>query len=455
MSIKIEEVPPAGPRLERVGIHSHIKGLGVRDGKVQYIADGFVGQIEAREAAYYIVKLIKAGKFAGKGVLFVGPSGTGKTALAIGIARELGKDTPFVQINGAEVYSVEVKKTEFLMRAVRRAIGVRIREWHKVYEGVVKSLDIRYGRHPYNPYLQIPTGATIRLKTTDEEKTLRVPQEIAVQLLEGGVEVGDVIAIDADTGRVYVQGRSEGEEYDIYVSKRRIEIPKGPILKEKEIVRFFTLHDLDTYFAKQRGVISIGALLFGIGVEEREISDEVRKATDELVMKVVNEGKGELVPGVLFIDDAHMLDVECWSFVSRVMESELSPILILATNRGMTKIRGTDEMSPHGIPLDILDRLIIVKTRPYEPNEIREIIKIRAREEKVELTEDALEYLTEIGVKTSLRHSVQLLAPAQLRAKEMGRDKVTKDDVAYVKKLFMSTKESIEYIRQYEGLLLK
>jgi len=453
--IRIEELPPSHPRFERVGIHSHIKGLGVRNGRVEFIADGFVGQVEAREAAYYIVKLIKEGKFSGKAVLIVGPPGTGKTALAIGIARELGPDTPFVQISGAEIYSMEVKKTEFLMRALRRAIGVRIREWRKVYEGVVKSIEFRYGKHPYNPYIQIPIGATIRLKTRDDEKTLKVPEEVAVQLIELGVEEGDIIMIDAETGRVIIEGRVEeeaSEKYDISV-KRRAEIPKGPVFKEKEIVRFFTLHDLDTFQARQQGLIS--AMLFGFVVEEREIPPDIRRQVDEQVKKLVDEGRAELVPGVLFIDDAHMLDIEAWAFLSRAMESELSPIIVLATNRGMAKVRGTDEIAPHGIPLDMLDRLIIIKTRPYTEQEVREIIKIRAREEKVELTDDALEALTKIAVEHSLRHAIQLLAPAQIRAREAGRTKVTREDVEYVKRLFMSVRESVEYIKQYESLLLR
>ncbi len=453
--IRIEEVPSSHTRFERVGLHSHIKGLGVRNGRVEFIADGFVGQVEAREAAYYVVKLIKEGKFGGKAILIVGPPGTGKTALAIGIARELGPDTPFVQISGAEIYSMEVKKTEFLMRALRRAIGVRIREWRKVYEGVVKSIEYRYGRHPYNPYMQIPIGATIRLKTRDDEKTLRVPEEVAVQLIELGVEEGDIIMIDAETGRVVVQGRVEdeaSEKYDVSV-KRRAEIPKGPVFKEKEIVRFFTLHDLDVFQARQQGLVS--AMLFGFFVEEREIPPDIRRQVDEQVRKLVEEGKAELVPGVLFIDDAHMLDIEAWAFLSRAMESELSPIIVLATNRGMAKVRGTDEIAPHGIPLDVLDRLIIIKTRPYSEQEVREIIKIRAREEKIELGEDALEALTKIALEHSLRHAIQLLAPAQIRAKEMGRAKVTREDIEYVKKLFMSVRESVEYIRQYESLLLR
>jgi len=40
------------------------------------------------------------------------------------------------------------------------------------------------------------------------------------------------------------------------------------------------------------------------------------------------------VPGVLFIDEVHMLDIECFSFLNRALEMESSPIVIMATNRG-------------------------------------------------------------------------------------------------------------------------
>ncbi|MGV4385739.1 RuvB-like domain-containing protein, partial [Pandoraea pneumonica] len=36
-----------------------------------------------------------------------------------------------------------------------------------------------------------------------------------------------------------------------------------------------------------------------------------------------------------------MLDIECFSFLNRALESDFAPIVILATNRGITKIRGT------------------------------------------------------------------------------------------------------------------
>jgi TBP-interacting protein len=235
--------------------------------------------------------------------------------------------------------------------------------------------------------------------------------------------------------------------------KRRLEVPKGPIHKEKEITRFFTLHDLDMYQARQQGLVS--AMLFGVFTEEREIPSEVRNAVDSFVKETVDKGNGELIPGVLFVDDAHMLDIETWAFFTKAMEMEMSPIMIFATNRGITKIRGTDIEAPHGIPLDLLDRLIIIRTRPYTEDEVKEIISIRAREEGVKLSGDALDYLTKIGLENSLRYAIQLLTPAQIRAKEQNRDSVTKDDVEYVKGLFLSLKESVQYIKQHEELFLK
>lgn len=449
-SIKIEEVRP---HAERFAAHSHIRGLGIRNGKVEFSADGFVGQTEAREAAYIVVKMIKEGKFAGKGVLIVGPPGTGKTALALGIARELGPETPFVALSGGEIYSLEVKKSEFLMRALRRAIGIKIREWRRVYEGEVRSVEFRYGRHPYNPYLQRVLGATIKLRTKDEEKTLRVPAEIAQQLIELGVEEGDVIMIDEETGTVSVAGRGEGgEQYDV-PARRRVEIPKGPVYKEKEIVRFFTLHEVDMSLARQRGLIS--AMIFGFAEETKEIPDEIRRQADEIVKKTVEEGKAELVPGVLFIDDAHLLDIETFAFLTRAMETEFAPIIIMATNRGFAKVRGTDIEAPHGIPQDVLDRLVIIKTRPYTAEEIREIVSIKAREQNIALGEDALKLLTSIGVEHSLRYALQLLVPAYIIAKERGRSSVAAEDVEYVRRHFISTKESVEYVKSLEGKFLR
>jgi RuvB-like protein 1 (pontin 52) len=61
----------------------------------------------------------------GRAILLAGGPGTGKTALALAVAQELGTKVPFCPIVGSEVYSTEVKKTEALMENFRRAIGTQ------------------------------------------------------------------------------------------------------------------------------------------------------------------------------------------------------------------------------------------------------------------------------------------------------------------------------------------
>ena len=33
-----------------------------------------------------------------------------------------------------------------------------------------------------------------------------------------------------------------------------------------------------------------------------------------------------------------MLDIECFSFLNRALETDMAPILVIATNRGITKL---------------------------------------------------------------------------------------------------------------------
>lgn len=88
--MRIEEVASTS-KTQRVATHTHIKGLGLKeDGSAHAMAAGFVGQEQAREACGVVVDMIKAKKMAGRALLMAGAPGTGKTALALGIAQELG-----------------------------------------------------------------------------------------------------------------------------------------------------------------------------------------------------------------------------------------------------------------------------------------------------------------------------------------------------------------------------
>ena len=60
-------------------------------------------------------------------------------------------------------------------------------------------------------------------------------------------------------------------------------------------------------------------------------------------------------------------------------QSSLAPIVVFATNRGVCTIRGTEMSAPHGIPVDLLDRLVIIRTLPYTPQEmVREVNQVNS-----------------------------------------------------------------------------
>jgi RuvB-like protein 2 len=116
-------------RIERIAAHSHIRGLGLDSSlEARDASEGMVGQLPARRAAGLILQLIRQGKIAGRAVLLAGQPGTGKTALAMGIAKSLGAETPFASVAASDLFSLDLSKTEALTQAFRRAIGVRIKE---------------------------------------------------------------------------------------------------------------------------------------------------------------------------------------------------------------------------------------------------------------------------------------------------------------------------------------
>merc|ERR1712036_186663 len=103
------------------------------------------------------------------------------------------------------------------------------------------------------------------------------------------------------------------------------------LTKRKEVVHVVSLHEIDVINSRQQGFLALFAGDTG------EIRTEVREQIDTKIAEWREEGKADIVPGVLFIDEVHMLDIECFSYLNRALESEKAPIVILATNRGITK----------------------------------------------------------------------------------------------------------------------
>ncbi|KAL3341218.1 hypothetical protein AABB24_025661 [Solanum stoloniferum] len=432
-------------RIERIGAHSHIRGLGLDSSlEPRLSSEGMVGQIPARKAAGIIVKMVQQGKIAGRALLLAGQPGTGKTAIAMGMAKSLGQETPFAMLAGSELYSLDMSKTEALMQAFRKAIGVRIKEEAEVIEGEVVEVQID---RPVVGGAASKTGK-LTLKTTDMETVYDLGAKMIEALGKEKVQSGDVIAIDKASGKITKLGRSfaRSRDYDAMGPQIKfVQCPEGELQKRKEIVHCVTLHEIDVINSRTQGFL---ALFTG---DTGEIRAEVREQIDTKVAEWREEGKAEIVPGVLFIDEVHMLDIECFSFLNRALENDMAPILVVATNRGITTIRGTNYRSPHGIPIDFLDRLLIISTQPYKEEEIRKILDIRCLEEDVEMSEDAKVLLTKIGVNTSLRYAIHLITSAALACQKRKGKAVEVEDITRVYNLFYDVKRSTQYLMEYQS----
>lgn len=412
---------------------------------------------------------------AGRAVLLAGGPGTGKTALALAVSQELGTKVPFCPIVASEVYSTEVKKTEALMENFRRAIGLRVHETKEVYEGEVTELTPEEAENPLGGYGRTISHLLITLRSARGTKKLRLDPSIYEAIQKERVRVGDVIYIEANTGAVKRVGRSDAfaTEFDLE-AEEYVPVPKGEVHKKKQVVQDVTLHDLDIANARPQGGQDVMSMMGQLMKPRKtEITDKLRAEINKVVNKYIDQGVAELVPGVLFIDEVHMLDLECFTYLNRALESSISPIVILASNRGSTTIRGTDNLvSAHGIPPDLLNRLLIVPTHPYSANEIRSIVSTRARLEyssaappslqadkpgaaqglvqTTQLAEDALDLLTKHGERVSLRYAIQLLAPSAILSRCRGSDNnmVTAQDVNEAVDLFWDAGRSAGVLRE-------
>lgn len=445
-------------KYERIASHTHIKGLGIRTNKYETDdMDGLVGQTLARQAASILVEMIKAKKMAGKAILLTGPPGSGKTALAIAISKELGNSVPFCPMVGSEVFSTEVKKTEILMENFRRAIGIRIKEKKEVYEGEITKLIPEETTETLLGYNQTISFVTICLKTMRGTKHLRLDPTIYEDMQREKIQVGDIIYIESNSGLVKRIGRSNAyaTEFDLE-TQQYAPIPKGSVHKQKEIIQDLTLHDLDAANVKPQNNSNVMSLMNNLLKSRKtEITEKLRNEINNVVNKYISQGIAELIPGVLFIDEVHMLDTECFSYLNRALESPLSPIVIFATNRGRCIIRGTEDIiSPHGLPMDLLDRVLIIKTYQYKCSEIINILRIRCKVENVSISEKALETLANHGKNTSLRHCIQLLTPCKLIAEINDKELIKKEDVNEATSIFLDAFRSVKKLRKNPELFL-
>ena len=201
-----------------------------------------VGQAAARKASGVVYKMIQEGKIAGRAILLAGKPGTGKTAIAMGIAQALGEDTPFTTIAGSEIFSLEMSKTEALTQAFRRSIGVRIMEESEIIEGEVVEIQVD------EPTAGGDKTGRLTLCTTEMETVYDLGTKMIEALQKEKVSAGDVITIDKASGKISKLGRSftRSRDYDAMGPQTRfVQCPEGELQKRKEVVHTVSLHEID------------------------------------------------------------------------------------------------------------------------------------------------------------------------------------------------------------------
>ena len=108
-----------------------------------------------------------------------------------------------------------------------------------------------------------------------------------------------------------------------YVAKNinKFNEPVTHVNKKKEVVKDVTLHDLDVANAQPQGGKDVVSMLSAMGKPKKtEITDKLRTEINRVVNRYIDQGVAELVPGVLFIDEVHMLDIECFTYLNKSLE---------------------------------------------------------------------------------------------------------------------------------------
>ena len=229
----------------------------------------------------------------------------------------------------------------------------------------------------------------------------------------------------------------EAEEY--------VPLPKG-VHKKKEIVQDVTLHDLDNANAEPQGGQDIMSVMGQMMKSKKtEITEKLRQEINKVVNRYIDTEWRNSCP-------ACSSSTRCTCSTSSAsgpqprVESSLAPIVIFATNRGICEIKGTDMSAPHGVPVDLLDRLVIIRTLPYTAEEMVKILAVRAATEGCRWTRRASPPRGRRRRRQSA-HAVQLLTPAAVLAKT-SEGEITLGDLEECGELFLDAKASAKLLTE-------
>lgn len=384
---------------EKTSLHSHIKGLGIGEDDVLDVGDGMVGQKKARRALGVLQKLIQNGY--NNPVILTGDSGTGKTALAIGLSKEM--NLSYNIVNVCELKKKGKSIGECLLQAARKNVVVEIKETYEIVEGEVVELVHDVGR------------IKLTLKTTDMESVFEIGEKMYAEMKGERVEAGDVIRLNKSTGKFRKVGRSFFKASHAYPDINIVPCPEGELMKSVEEVNKATLHDIDMVNSK-----------FNPLEEAPEIRSEIREEVNRKVKEMISEGKARITHGLLVIDELHVLERSDLIHFNKLVEQDWAPLILMIVNM-------VEELD---WPRDLLDRVLVVRTEKYSENDLRHIIKVRGDEENTEMDGDVLNALVGIAARSGLKYALNLLTLSSVRASKRGT-RMSAADIQRTYELFM------------------
>ncbi|KAK0224558.1 TIP49 C-terminus-domain-containing protein [Armillaria nabsnona] len=86
------------------------------------------------------------------------------------------------------------------------------------------------------------------------------------------------------------------------------------------------------------------------------------------------------------------------------------------------------EDSPRRLPVDLLDCVLVVGTKPYNGEDMEQMIQLRCQEEDVSIIADATSVLTSTATQTTLRYSLNLISCVQILAWKRKVEQVGAED---------------------------
>jgi RuvB-like protein 1 (pontin 52) len=414
--------------------HSHINGIGQsKYGVCNEFKTGLIGDNYSRNSFELLVDLIKKNKEK-RVIILTGASGSGKNALALSLAKEIGPNIPFYSLNSSEITSPSLKKNSIISQYSRMAIGLKIEDNIDIYEG--ELIDILIDKFDEKNKFKNPNNIIIILKASEGILRLKLHQNLCKDFLQNKYEIGDIIKIIPEKKIIKKIGRSKNFIFEkTFKNEKYISIPFGKVYKKKNIIQKMTFYDIDCVnFKYFKNFFS----------KKIKNNDTIGLCVDNMIFKQILHKKTEIIPGILFIDEIHILDTENLLIINKILESNFSPLFILATNR--INVLNFSSLFENNIFFDFTKKCLTVTIKQIKQNDLFKIISVKARDKKIVLSGFFILNCGKIIKSTSLRFIILLINISKFFLKFSKHKFINFNILSIVDFFFFHFRQSIELL---------